>query len=46
VYVRIRARQMSMKFESSAQGVTWQLGSMRLDMREDGKASGSGVSGG
>jgi hypothetical protein len=46
VYVRIRARQMAMKFESSAEGVTWQLGSMRLDMREDGKASGSGVSGG
>lgn len=46
VYVRIRARQLSMKFESSAEGVTWQLGSMRLDMREDGKASGSGVSGG
>lgn len=46
VYIRIRARQIAMKFESSALGVQWQLGSMRLDMQADGKASGSGVSGG
>lgn len=46
VYIRIRARQIAMKFESSALGVQWQLGSMRLDMQPDGKASGSGVSGG
>jgi hypothetical protein len=46
VYVRLRARQLSMKWESTDLGVTWQLGSMRLDMQPDGKASGSGVSGG
>lgn len=46
VYVRIRARQIAMKFESTGLGVAWQLGSMRLDMRPDGRGSGSGVSGG
>jgi hypothetical protein len=46
VYIRVRARQIAMKFESSALGVQWQLGLMRLDMQPDGKASGSGVSGG
>ena len=46
VYVRLRARQLSMKWESTGLGVTWQLGAMRLDMQPDGKASGSGVSGG
>jgi hypothetical protein len=46
VYIRVRGRQLIMKFESSAVGVTWQLGSMRLDMQPDGRASGSGVSGG
>jgi hypothetical protein len=46
VYVRLRARQMSMKWESTDLGVAWQLGSFRLDMKPDGKASGSGVSGG
>lgn len=46
VYVRLRARQMSIKFESTGLGVNWQLGSMRLDMKADGSASGAGVSGG
>jgi len=46
VYIRVRGRQLIMKFESSDLGVTWQLGSMRLDMQPDGRASGSGVSGG
>jgi hypothetical protein len=46
VYIRIRARQLSLKFESTALGVQWQLGSMRIDARPDGRASGSGVSGG
>ena len=46
VYIRIRGRQVAMKFESTGLGVTWQLGSMRLDMKPDGRASGSGVSGG
>jgi hypothetical protein len=37
VYTRVRGRQMIMKFESTGLGVTWQLGSMRLDMRNDGR---------
>jgi len=46
VYVRLRARQLAMKFESTGLGVNWQLGAMRIDLQHDGKASGSGVSGG
>jgi hypothetical protein len=46
VYIRMRGRQMSMKWESTGTGVAWQLGSMRLDVQPDGRASGSGVSGG
>ena len=46
VYIRVRGRQLIMKFESTDLGVAWQLGSMRLDMQPDGQASGSGVSGG
>lgn len=46
VYIRLRARQIAMKFESTGVGVTWQMGAMRLDIRPDGLASGSGVSGG
>ena len=46
VYIRLRARQIAMKFESTGLGVTWQMGAMRLDIRPDGLASGSGVSGG
>tara|TARA_Y100000996_G_C22548905_1_gene652956 strand:- start:1113 stop:2951 length:1839 start_codon:yes stop_codon:yes gene_type:complete len=34
---RVRGRQMVMKIESSDVGVTWQLGSPRLDMRPDGR---------
>lgn len=37
INVRIRGRQISMKLESSAEGVTWQLGVPRLDMRPDGR---------
>jgi hypothetical protein len=37
VFTRIRARQISMRIESSALGVTWQLGSPRLDLRPDGR---------
>lgn len=37
VYVRVRGRQMSMKIESSDLGVTWQLGSPRIDVRLDGR---------
>ena len=46
VYIRLRARQIAMKFESTGVGVAWQMGAMRLDIRADGLASGSGVSGG
>jgi len=34
---RVRGRQMSVKVESSAEGVKWQLGSPRVDMRPDGR---------
>lgn len=37
VFTRVRGRQMIMKFESTELGVNWQLGSMRLDMRNDGR---------
>jgi hypothetical protein len=37
VYVRVRGRQMAMKIESADIGVTWQLGSPRIDVRMDGR---------
>jgi hypothetical protein len=37
VYTRVRGRQMAMKIESSGLGVTWQLGSPRIDFRQDGR---------
>ena len=37
VFTRVRGRQMAMKVESTGLGVTWQLGSPRLDMRPDGR---------
>ena len=37
VYIRVRGRQLIVKFESTDVGVAWQLGSMRLDMQPDGK---------
>lgn len=37
VYTRIRGRQMSIKVESTALGVQWQLGAPRLDLRPDGR---------
>jgi hypothetical protein len=37
VFTRIRGRQIAMKVESSALGVTWQLGAPRIDMRTDGR---------
>ena len=37
VFTRVRGRQMAMKIESTEIGVTWQLGSLRLDMRPDGR---------
>ena len=37
VFTRVRGRQLAIKVESSEVGVTWQLGSPRLDMRPDGR---------
>jgi len=37
VYIRVRGRQLIMKAESDALGVTWQLGSPRIDVRMDGR---------
>lgn len=36
VFVRARARQLGFKVESSTLGVTWQVGSPRMDLRPDG----------
>ena len=37
VYTRVRGRQMAVKIASTAVGVTWQLGTPRIDMRADGR---------
>ena len=37
VNVRVRGRQMSIQISSDALGVTWQLGSPRIDLRPDGR---------
>jgi hypothetical protein len=37
IYVRVRGRQMILQLESNQLGCTWQLGSPRLDIREDGR---------
>lgn len=36
-YVRVRGRQMALKISSDGLGVSWQLGSPRLDVRPDGR---------
>lgn len=36
-YVRIRGRQMAFQISSSELGVSWQLGTPRLDVRPDGR---------
>ena len=41
VYIRIRGRQMIMKVESNQIGCTWQLGSPRIDIRQDGRRGNS-----
>lgn len=38
-FVRLRGRQMAFKVESTDEGVTWQLGSPRFDMRPSGRRS-------
>ena len=37
VYVRVRGRQMILQLESNQLGCTWQLGSPRIDIRQDGR---------
>jgi hypothetical protein len=37
VYVRIRGRQMAFKVASTGLGVSWQLGTPRLDVQPDGR---------
>jgi hypothetical protein len=37
VYTRVRGRQMSFEIRSTGQGVAWQLGAPRIDIRPDGK---------
>lgn len=37
IYVRVRGRQMILRMESTDIGVTWQLGSPRIDIRQDGR---------
>lgn len=38
VYIRVRGRQMTMKISSTALGTKWQSGTMRIDVRPDGRA--------
>jgi hypothetical protein len=37
VYTRVRGRQMAFRMESSAIGTNWQMGNMRIDIRQDGR---------
>ena len=37
VYTRLRGRQLSFRIESTGLGVAWQLGSPRIDIRNDGR---------
>ena len=37
VYVRIRGRQMILQIDSNTIGTQWQLGSPRIDIRQDGR---------
>jgi len=37
VYTRIRGRQMDFRIDSEDLGVNWQLGSPRIDIRQDGR---------
>lgn len=37
VFVRVRGRQFTFKIESNQLNTTWQLGKMRLDIRQDGR---------
>jgi hypothetical protein len=37
VYTRLRGRQMALRIESNEIGVAWQLGSIRIDVKSDGR---------
>jgi hypothetical protein len=37
IYTRVRGRQMSFKIEGNQLGLQWQLGSPRIDIRNDGR---------
>jgi len=37
VYTRLRGRQMALRIESDQLGVAWQLGSIRADIKNDGR---------
>ena len=37
LFIRVRGRQLVMRIESTAVGVTWQLGAPRIDIRPDGR---------
>ena len=37
LFFRLRGRQMRFKIESNDTGVTWRLGSPRIDLRPDGR---------
>jgi len=37
VYTRLRGRQLAFRIESNSLGVQWQLGSPRIDIRNDGR---------
>ena len=40
INTRVRGRQMAFKIDSTALGVTWQLGAPRIDIRPDGRRGG------
>jgi len=40
VFIRVRGRQFAFKMESNQLGTTWQLGAMRLDIKQDGQRGG------
>jgi hypothetical protein len=37
VYTRLRGRQMAFRITSTGLGVAWQLGTPRIDIRNDGR---------
>ena len=37
VYVRLRGRSMALRVESDALGISWRLGTTRMDIRQDGR---------